>query len=93
MATVTKTVDFGAVPTDGETFVVNDAAFAGMTYVEGFFMNTDTTVDNTADAHGAAGVLIRVTCSAPSGNNVTVDCCVLMGYVTGQFKIRFAAST
>lgn len=100
MATTgTATIDFGAVPTDEMTFTITDAAMAGLTYVEAFFMGSDSTsagpwsaTGNTVDDHKMAGALIRCAASAPVGNNFDVTCFVTRGYVVGTFKLRYAGA-
>lgn len=100
MATTgTATVDFGSTPTDEATFTITDAAMAGLTYVEAFFMGSDSTgagpwslTTNTADDHKMAGTLIQATASAPVGNNFDVTCLVTRGYVVGTFKLRYVGT-
>ena len=96
MATGTATVNFGSIPTDEATFTINDPAMAGATYVEAFFMGSDSTsagpwsaTGNTADDHKMAGALITRIASAPIGNNFDVTCLSIRGYVVGTFKLRY----
>ena len=92
-APVKVTIDFGASPgVSGEQkFTVSDASFAGMTFVEGFFMGTDSTTDNDATSHQMAAKLINVVCDAPSGTNVGVTCQIEDGaQVWGTFKLNIA---
>jgi hypothetical protein len=93
MATLTKTIDFGATPVDGGTFVVNDAGFASQTYIEAFIMSADSTVDNDTQSHMQLAHSAQLACSAVSSNNVTLDIHLLVGLATGTFKVRFATST
>lgn len=88
---VTATVDFGSTPIDEATFIVTDGTFSGLTYAEAFFMS-DSTTDNSVTEHRQAASLIRLTCSAPSGSDVTLHANVLAGYVTGTFKVRVVAN-
>lgn len=88
----TATIDFGAAPVDGASFVINDATLSGLTYAEAFFMASDSTADNTASDHAAAGALTRVTCSAPSGSSMTVEVHCMGGLVAGTFLLRYVAN-
>ena len=63
MAVGTATVDFGATPVEQATFSITDAALIALTYVEPFFMSSDSTADNDANAHEMAGHLIEVVVS------------------------------
>ena len=93
MAVGTATVDFGATPVEQATFSITDAALIALTYVEPFFMSSDSTADNDANAHEMAGHLIEVVAGAPDGaGTFAVIANVLLGQVTGQFKLRYGAS-
>lgn len=97
MARGTATVDFGATPTDEKTFTITDAAMAGLTYIEPFFMGSDSVAGtflsgNTADDHKMAAALIPLSADAPIGNNFNVTALVLRGKVTGSFKIRYVGA-
>jgi len=88
----TATVDFGATPVGSGSFVVTDATLSGLTYAEAFFMGSDTHADNNAAMHKQAGALMRLTCDAPSGSNMTVTAESLFGLVTGNFVLRYVAN-
>ena len=99
MAIGTATIDFGSTPIDEATFTITDATMAGLTYVEAFFMGSDSTdagpwsaTGNTADDHKMASALIQVSASAPVGNNFDVTCLITRGYVVGTFKLRYVGA-
>jgi hypothetical protein len=87
----TTTINFGATPVDSATFTITDAALAGLTYGEAFFMGSDSTADNNATLHRQAGATLQATCDAPVGNDMAVTVRSLMGLVTGQFQLRYVA--
>ena len=89
----TVTVDFGATPVDSATFNFTAAALIGLTYVEAFMMRDDSTGDNDADAHQQLAARCRFTAGTPDGSgNVNVEAEVLVGFVYGTFKLRYAAN-
>jgi hypothetical protein len=88
----TATINFGATPVGSGSFVINDATLTGLTYAEAFFVGSDTHADNNAAMHKQAGALMRVTCDAPSGANMTVTAESLFGLVTGNFVLRYVAN-
>ena len=88
----TTTMNFGATPVGSASFTINDATLTGLTYSEAFFMGSDTHADNGTAMHKQAGALMRVTCDAPSGANMTVTAESLFGLVTGNFKLRYVAN-
>lgn len=92
MAQVIATVDFGSTQTSDGDFTVTDASFAGLTYAEAFWMSSDTTTDNNAVDHEMAGTLIRLTCSAPSGNDIAVHARAIAGTIARTMKIRVVAN-
>ena len=86
----TTTIDFGTTPVDTKTFTIVDAALSGLTYAEAWAMR-DTTADNGITLHEMANTLMRFACSI-SGTTLTIVADILMGRVTGQFKIRYVAN-
>jgi hypothetical protein len=89
----TVTVDFGATPVDGATFNFTDAALIGLTYMEPFIMRDDSTGDNSADAHQQLSARSKLCAGTPNGSgNVNVEAEVFIGFVTGTFKLRYAAN-
>lgn len=93
MPTATATVDFGATPVDSATFNFTDAALISKTYVEAFVMRDDTTGDNDADAHQQLGARAKFTAGTPDGSgNINIEAEILVGFVTGQFKLRYAST-
>lgn len=88
----TSTIDFGATPVGSGSVVVADATLAGLTYAEAFFMGSDSTAGNGTAMHQQAGSLMRATCDAPVGTNMTVRFESQFGRVTGQFTFRYVAN-
>ena len=84
------TADFGSTPVNSATFVIADATLAGLTYGEVWAMR-DSHADNDTDAHEQLGSYGRFTCSI-SGTNLTVFVEMLIGFVTGNFKLRYVAN-
>jgi hypothetical protein len=89
MAVGTATVDFGSTPVDNATFNITDAALSGLTYAEAFWMR-ESTAQNSVDEHETLASWSRLICSI-TGTTLTVYCELLAGFVTGQFKLRYAA--
>ena len=92
MAKGTATIDFGATPINYKEFTITDPTMAGLTYVEPFFMSSDSTVDNSASNHAKARWVIEAIGGAPVGNDFPVICRLKKGLCTGTFKIRYAGS-
>lgn len=86
----TATIDFGTTPVNQATFAIVDATLSGLTYSEAWFMR-DVTGDNNADAHEQIGSYANVTTSI-SGTTLTAYVELLVGFVTGQFKLRYVAN-
>ena len=86
----TYTADFGVTPVNNAIFVIADANLSGLTFGEVWVMR-DTHADNDVDAHEQLGSYSRFTCSI-SGTNMTVYAEVLIGFVTGNFKLRYVAN-
>ncbi len=82
------TVDFGATPVAEATFTVTDAAISATSAVE-CFIQGDSTADNDAAAHLAAGRSFRLTAS-PAAGSFSLDVQCLLGLCTGTFKVRYA---
>lgn len=89
----TVTVDFGVNPVDQATFNFTDASLIGCTYVEAFVMRDDSTADNDADAHQQLAARCQFCAGTPNGaGNVNVEAEVFIGFVSGTFKLRYAAN-
>jgi hypothetical protein len=87
----TATVDFGATPVDTATFAIVDATLSGLTYAEAWIMR-DSVGDNNEDAHEQLAARTgHLPCSI-AGTTLTVVVDVLIGFVTGQFKLRYGAN-
>ena len=86
----TATIDFGATPVNTATFAIVDATLAGLTYSEAWVMR-DVTGQNDADAHEQLGSYARFTTSI-SGTTLTVWVELILGFVTGQFSLRYVAN-
>lgn len=91
----TATIDFGSTPVDEDSFDIADATLSGLTYAEAWFMR-DTTVglggeENNEDAHEQIASRARTACSI-SGTTLTVYVEILVGFVTGKFKLRYVAN-
>ena len=84
----TTTVDFGSTPVDFATFTITDANVSSTSYVEAFFM-VDSTTNNTVDDHRRAAVFCRLVC-LPAAGSFTLEAYSQMGFMYGQFKIRYA---
>ena len=94
MAKGTATIDFGATPTHYAEFTVTDAGMAGSTYVEPFFMSSDSTASNSASNHARAQFEIDLIGGAPVGNDFPVICKLRNKRmtITGTLKIRYAGA-
>lgn len=85
----TATIDFGATPVAEADFNIVDATISGTSYVEAFVQHNDTHADNDAEAHKAFAAYAKLSCSANAGS-FDLHVTMLAGYVTGNFKIRYA---
>ena len=92
MAKAIVTVDFGSVQTDRGDFTITDATFAGLTYVEAFFMSSDSTVDNDSIAHEMVADLIRLSCDAPVGNDVVIHARATAWTIAKTMKVRLVGN-
>ena len=86
----TSTIDFGATPVDNKTFAIVDANVSGLTYAEAWVMR-DSTSDNSVDEHESLAAYSRTACSI-SGSTLTIYVEMVLGFVTGQFKLRYVAN-
>jgi hypothetical protein len=82
------TVDFGATPVAEATFTVTDAGVTSASYVE-CFVQGDSTADNDADSHLAAGRSFRLT-ATPASGSFSLDVQCVIGLCTGEFKLRYS---
>lgn len=92
--TGTDTIDFGASPVSGGTFLIT-AGVSGLTsasYLEAFFMK-ESTGSNTIDDHEMAGSLIELICEFVSATsfNIIARCDDDM-LVQGTFSVRWVSA-
>ena len=88
----TATINFGATPVNYRQFTITDATMAGSTFVECFFMASDSTADSSQGDHVKAGIHIRVPATTMTGDTFTVECYVEKDYVVGTFKLRYVGA-
>jgi len=90
MGQAITTVNFGSAPVDEATFVISDAALAGLTYAEAFVMR-ESTADNDVDAHMVLATFWKFACSI-SGTDLTIEGNAWGVLTTGTFKLRYVAN-
>jgi len=93
MATGTDTIDFGATPTDSATKLVT--GLSGLTvnsHLEAFMQGSDSTADNSADAHQQLAMRSNFYCEYVSVNSMNIVADVLIGFVTGTFTVHYATA-
>ena len=83
-------IDFGATPVAEATFTVSAAGVTPSSNVQ-CFIQADTTADNDADDHRAAGRSFRMV-PTPGANSFSLDVQCLLGLCTGAFNLRFSHS-
>lgn len=83
-------IDFGATPVAEATFTVSAAGVTPSSNVQ-CFIQADTTADNDADDHRAAGRSFRMV-PTPGTNSFSLDVQCLLGLCTGAFNLRFSHS-
>jgi len=93
MATGTATIDFGATPTDTATVLVG--GLSGLTvnsHLEPFVQGSDSTVDNSVDAHQQLAMRARFYCEYVSATNMNIVADVMIGFATGTFTVHYATA-
>lgn len=92
--TGTDTIDFGASPVDGATFLITTGV-SGLTaasYLEAFFMK-ESTASNTIDDHEMAGSLINLICEFVSATSFNIIAkCVDGMLVQDTFSVRWVSA-
>lgn len=88
----TATIDFGAEPaSEASVVVTGQGALTAAKQVGAWVMGSDTTATNDADAHQAAGVLMRLTVSdIVAGVGFTLTGTSLAGAFSGELKTQWA---
>lgn len=81
-------IDFGATPVAEATFTVTAAGVTSLSAVQ-CFIQADTTSDNTAADHQAAGRSFRMV-PTPGTGSFSLDVQCLLGLCTGAFKLRYS---
>ena len=93
MATGTAIIDFGSTPTDHATILVS--GMSGLTvdsYIEAYMQGSDSTGDNTVDAHQQLAVRTQFYCEYVSSSSMNIVADVFIGFATGTFKLRYATA-
>jgi hypothetical protein len=93
VATDKTTIDFGATPTDTATILV--VGLSGLTinsHLEPWIQGSDSTGDNSSDAHGQLASRSTCWCEYVSGTTMNIMCDVSIGFVTGTFTIHYATA-
>jgi hypothetical protein len=89
----TATIDFGATPSNEASVAVSgQTEITATAFIEAWFM-ARSTVDNDADAHKQAAVVMRLVASEPTaGVGFTITAYCLHGLATGTFKVEWTWS-
>lgn len=93
MATGTATIDFGATPTDTGSILVS--GLSGLTinsHLEPWIQGSDSTADNTTDAHSQLAARSEVWCEFVDATSMNIFADVFIGFTTGTFIVHYATA-
>lgn len=93
MATGTATIDFGVTPTD--TGLIAVTGLSGLTvnsHLEAFIQGSDSTANNTTDAHQQLATRSKLYCEYVSSSSFNICVDVIIGFVTSTFIIHYATA-
>lgn len=85
------TIDFGATPTDtGSVLVTGLSGLTANSHLEPWIQGSDSTANNSADAHSQLASRTTVWCEYVSANSMNIYADVFIGYVNNDFVVHYA---
>jgi hypothetical protein len=89
MANTIQTIDFGTTATDEATLLVTgESGLTVNSYMEAWWQDSDSTVDNPASSHKFMGMYSSIRCEYVSATTLNINVRKNLGRATKTFKVR-----